>query len=142
MNKNIESYKLSAESNFTTWPNVEVGIETSISDYSSAGLDQRYITNKPYANIEAIIPGGFAIVAEYTYTHYQTDGNTANSFYAFLNGAVYYRKADSAWEFKLAGTNLLNTEFTRQDSFNDNIISTYKYYVQPMVLMFTVKYDL
>ena len=137
-----QTYKFSAESNFTIWPNIELGIETNISDYISAGLDQRYISNNPFVNIEAVIPGGFVLIAEYIYTHYQSNSNTSNNSYAFLNGALYYRKTNSAWEFKLAGNNLLSTEFTRQDSFTDNIISTYSYFVQPMVLMFTVKYAL
>ena len=137
-----QSYTLSAETNFSKWPNLEVGIKTTISNYTSSTLDQQYIDNSPFASIEAIIPGGFVVIADYSYTNYQSDGNTSNSSYDFLNAAVYYRKDKSPWEFKLSGNNLLNTESIRSDSFSDNIISTYEYFVQPAYLMVSVKYDL
>ena len=89
-----------------------------------------------------MIPGGFIITADYEYTNYSALNNTTSSYYDFLKAAVYYRKKGSPWEFKVAGNNLLNTESIRRDSFSDNVISTYQYFVQPRYLMLTAKFDL
>ena len=136
-----QNYKLSLESNFTIWPNIEIGIENSWSEYTSASISQRYTTTSPFANIEAIF-GGLVFVADYTYNKYQSANSEVKSEYDFLNASLYYRRPGSAWEFKLAGNNLLNTESIRRDSFNDNVISTYQYFVQPRYFMLTVMYDL
>ena len=81
-------------------------------------------------------------VADYTYNKYQSANSEVVSEYDFLNASLYYRQPGSAWEFKLAGNNLLNTESIRRDSFDDNVISTYQYFVQPRYFMLTVMYDL
>jgi hypothetical protein len=136
-----QNYKLSFESNFVNIPNIEIGLENSWSDYTSANVAQKYTNTSPFANIEAIV-GDFVLVADYTYNNYQADNSQISSEYDFLNTSVYYRKSGSPWEFKVAGNNLLNTEYIRRDSFDDNVISTYQYFVQPRYFMFTVMYDL
>ena len=137
-----QTYKVSTETNFTKWPNIEVGIESKWSNYSSTAAQQTFITNTPFANVEVVFPKGFLFAAEYIYTDYRSSNNVTNSQYDFLNAALYYRKKGSDWEFKLSGENLLNTEYIRKDSFNDNVISTYQYYVQPRYVLVSAKYDL
>lgn len=142
-NKSLsQTYQLSAETNFSVLPNLEIGIKNTWANYQSSSIDQTYITNSPYAKLEVVIPGGFIITADYEYTDYHAKDNETSSYYDFLKAAIYYRKDDSPWEFKIAGNNLLNTESIRRDSFSDNVISTYQYFVQPRYVMFTAKFDL
>ena len=136
-----QSYNLSFETNFSGFPNFEIGLEQSFSDYTSVGAARKFTTTSPFANIEAVF-GDFMLIADYTYNKYKTENSDLSSEYDFLNASLYYRKNGSPWEFKLAGDNLLNTEFIRRDSFNDNLISTYKYFVQPRYFILTVMYDL
>ena len=136
-----QNYSLALESNFSGFINFEVGLEKSWSDYESTNTSQQYSTTSPFANMELVF-GGFMFVADYEYNNYRTGGSEVSSEYDFLNASLYYRKKGSAWEFKLEGDNLLNTESIRRDSFDDNAISTYQYFVQPRYFMFSVMYDL
>lgn len=142
-NKSLsQSYKISAETNFSILPNIEIGVEQKWANYKSSNLDQTYVTSNPYAKLEVVIPGGFIVTADYEYTDYHAKNNPTSSYYDFLKAAIYYRKEGSAWEFKLAGNNLLNTEYIRRDSFSDNVISTYQYFVQPRYVLLSAKFDL
>ena len=137
-----QNYKLSLETRFKEAPNVEIGYEKIWNDYASLNQENRFVTNRPFANIEAYFLKGFALTADYQYNEYKnTDGGSA-SYYDFLNAALYYQKEDSSWEFKLSALNLLNTTSIRQDSFSDNLIATYEYLVQPRYFMFSIRYDL
>jgi hypothetical protein len=136
-----QTYKVSAESNFSVYPNLEIGLKSTTAKYQSTSIDQTYITNSPYASLEAVM-GSFLLAVDYTYTNYKTKQSLTSSTYDFLKAAIYYRKEGSDWEFKLSGTNLLNTEEIRRDSFSNNMISTYKYFVQPRTILLSVKFDL
>jgi hypothetical protein len=136
-----QNYNLAFESNLSGFINFEVGLEKSWSKYESANTSQQYANTSPFASMELVF-GGFMFVADYDYNNYQTGDSEVSSEYDFLNASLYYRKKGSAWEFKLAGDNLLNTEYIRRDSFDDNAISTYQYFVQPRYFMLTVMYDL
>ncbi len=137
-----QTYKISAETNFNSLPNLELGMESKWSDYSSSGTRQLFLNNAPFANLEVVLPQGFLVSVEYIYTDYRSTTNNSKSKYDFLNAAIYYRKKGSVWEFKLSSKNILNTEYIRKDQFNDNVISTYQYYVQPSYTLLSVKYDL
>jgi len=137
-----QKYKLAIESNFSVWPNIEIGSELVLSDYISSTLNEKYTTISPFINIEAVLPYDFILTAEYIYNDYRSKNNVSNSQYDFLNAVLYYQKKDSAWEFKLSANNILNTKSIRRDSFTDNIISTYEYYVQPAYLLVSATYEL
>jgi len=61
------------------------------------------------------------------------------SIYDFLDASLLYRTKSEKWEFKASATNLLNTEFIRQDSFSNSVTSTQKVYVLPRYLLLTAK---
>ncbi|MCW5516109.1 carboxypeptidase regulatory-like domain-containing protein [Muriicola sp. Z0-33] len=137
-----QNYRLSLETRFKEAPNVEIGYEKIWNDYSSNSIANNFVTNRPFANIEAYFLKNFSFTADYQYNNYKNRDGGTRSNYDFLNAALYYQKEDSPWEFILSGLNLLNTTSIRQDSFSDNLIGTYEYFVQPRYFMFTIKYDL
>lgn len=81
-------------------------------------------------------------MADWNLYNYSDKANSIENQYSFLNTNLYFRKCDSPWEFKIQATNILDTEFTNNDSFNDEFNSTTQYYVLPRIVMFVVKYDL
>jgi len=59
-----------------------------------------------------------------------------------MNAELLYQKKDSKWEYKLAATNLLDTEAINRDSFNELFNNTSSFVVQPRYVILSVKYNL
>ncbi|NQZ43855.1 MAG: TonB-dependent receptor [Flavobacteriaceae bacterium] len=137
-----QNYKLAMETRFKEAPNVEIGFEKIWNDYETVAIDNRFVTNRPFANMEAYFLKHFAFTIDYQYNEYKNRAGGVSSYYDFLNAALYFEKEDSPWEIKLSGLNLLNTGSIRQDAFSENLISTYEYFVQPRYFMLSVKYSL
>ena len=137
-----QNYKMSLETRFKEAPNVELGFEKIWNDYSTVNTENRFVTNRPFVSFEAYFLKNFALTVDYEYNEYENQSGAVNSYYDFLNAALYFEKEDSPWEIKLSGLNLLNTVSIRQDSFNENLISTFEYFVQPRYFMLSIKYSL
>jgi len=137
-----QNYKASIDTNFKEWPNFEIGFEKVFSNYTSSASESAFVTDKPFANLEAYFLKNFTLTADYEYNNYRNKNGGTTSKYDFLNMALYYHKDGSAWEFILSGKNLMNTTSIRRDGFSNNLISTFSYNVQPRYFLFSVKYDL
>jgi hypothetical protein len=134
------SYQGSIATNFKNAPNLEVGYEKSFSDYSNTGSS----TDRPFANVEIGFLKNFILTADYSYYNYENDEKTVTNTYSFLSANLYYQAEDSKWEFKLSGTNLTDNTSMNRDSYNEiaDSNSTSLYFIQPRLLMFSVKYNL
>lgn len=137
-----QNYKASIDTNFKEWPNFEIGFEKVFSDYTSSGSKSVFVTDRPFANLEAYFLKSFTLTADYEYNNYRSKNGGTTSMYDFLNTTLYYHKEGSAWEFALSGKNLMNTTSIRRDGFSNNLISTYSYHVQPRYFLLSVMYDL
>ena len=137
-----QNYKLSLESNFKESPNFEIGFETTINNYEGNQTDSRFTTNAPFVNVEAYFLKSFLFTADYVYTDFINRTNSTNNTYDILNANLIYQKEGSSWEFKVSGTNLLNTLTINRDSFNDFLISNNQFFIQPRYVVLGVKYNL
>ena len=137
-----QNYRASLRSNFKDWPNFEVGYNRIINDYDNGGLNQIFYTDRPFANVDINFLKHFTLHAEWDYYNYKDDANTIENQYSFINANLYYKEKESSWEFIVQATNILDTEFTNSDSFNDEFNTTTQYFVLPRIVMFIVKYDL
>jgi hypothetical protein len=100
------------------------------------------VTDSPFASIEIPFLKNFLFEADYTYNNYKNRSQSTSSDYDFLNARLTYSQDKSSWEFYLYGTNLTNTTSINNDSFNDFIISTNRYIVQPRYVLLGVKWKL
>ncbi len=137
-----QNYKASVRSNFRDWPNFEVGYSAIINDYDNGGMPQTFYTHSPFANVDVRFLKHFTFTADWNFYNYSDKANTVENQYSFLDANLYFQKGDSPWEFKIQATNILDTEFTNSDSFNDQFNTTTQYFVLPRIVMFVVKYDL
>ena len=137
-----QSYRASVRSSFRDWPNFEVGYRYVANEYDNGGFKQTFFTNRPYANVNVQFLKDFNLVAEWDYYRYTNDAKTVENKYSFVNADLYYRKGESPWEFAVQATNILDTSFLNNDSFNDQFNTTSQYFVLPRIVMFVVKYDL
>lgn len=137
-----QNYQVSARSSFRNWPNFEVGYNYTVNNYNNGGLEQTFFTERPFVELDVNFLKYFSLSADWNFYNYTNKAETVNNEYSFLNGTLYFQQEDSAWEFSLQGTNLLNTQFTNNDSFNDEFNTTNQYFVLPRIVMLVVKYNL
>nr|WP_315174988.1 carboxypeptidase-like regulatory domain-containing protein [uncultured Flavobacterium sp.] len=133
-----QSYTLRASTNYKDLPNLEVGYNIVINDLNN----NTFYTDRPFAKLDYFFLKNFSFVAEYEFYHYYNTNKTVDNEYDFLNASIIFQKKDSKWEYKVSGTNLLNTTSLNDDSFTQFATRTSQYTVQPRYLIFSMKYNL
>ncbi len=137
-----QNYTGSLETNFKTAPNLEVGYNRSTNRYDNGRLQSVFYTDRPFANLNMQFLKSFTFTTDFSYYNYHDKEGTVGNEYSFLEASLFYKKQDSPWEFRIDGTNLLNVDSLNNDSFNENFSTTTQYFVQPRIVLFSVKYNL
>jgi CarboxypepD_reg-like domain len=133
-----QSYTMRASTNYKNMPNLELGYNVVINNYA----DNVFYTDKPFAKLDYYFLNAFSFVAEYEFYHYYNTDRTVNNEYDFLSASLIYQKKDSKFEYKVSGTNLLNTTSINDDSFSQFSTRTSQYTVQPRYIIFSLKYNI
>jgi len=133
-----QSYTMRASTNYKNMPNLELGYNVVINNYA----DNVFYTDKPFAKLDYYFLNAFSFVTEYEFYHYYNTDKTVNNEYDFLSASLIYQKKDSKFEYKISGTNLLNTKSINDDSFSQFSTRTSQYTVQPRYLIFSLKYNI
>ncbi|MET0944657.1 MAG: carboxypeptidase-like regulatory domain-containing protein [Flavobacterium sp.] len=133
-----QSYTVRASTNYKNFPNLEVGYNALINQYSGS----TYYTDKPFARLDYYFWNSFSFVSEYEFYHYYNSDKTVDNEYDFLSASLIYQKKDSKWEYKVSATNLLNTKYLNDDSFSQFSTRVSQYTVQPRYIIFSMKYNL
>jgi hypothetical protein len=133
-----QSYTLKASTNYKKMPNLEVGYNIVINNYDNSV----FYTDKPFAKLDYYFLNSFSFVAEYEFYHYYNTEKTVDNQYDFLSASLIYQKKDSKFEYKISGTNLLNTKSINDDSFSQFSTRTSQYTVQPRYLILSLKYNI
>lgn len=133
-----QSYTLKASTNYKKLPNLELGYNIVINDYANSV----YYTDRPFAKLDYYFLNSFSLVTEYEFYHYYNTEKSVNNEYDFLSASLIYQKKDSKFEYKISGTNLLNTKSLNDDSFSQFSTRTSQYTVQPRYLILSLKYNL
>ena len=135
-----QNYSLSFSTNYKTLPNLTLGYNFTINDNFS---DVIYV-DSPTVTLEYFFLDAFSFVSEYSYFHNRNKAKTIDSEYDFLTASLMYQKKDSKWEWKLSGTNLLDTKSLDTNSFSQlggtSTFSSYR--VQPRFVILSLKYTL
>ncbi len=143
--KNIsQTYNTSAETNFKEAPNFEIGYRFNSTNSDNGTTDRTFFTHRPFANAEWNFLNGFTLGADWSLYNYDDNDDTTDidNMYTFLEANLYYQKPESKWEFRIQATNLLDVDVISTNSVSDLTISNTEYFVQPRIVMFTVKYNL
>nr|WP_315233758.1 carboxypeptidase-like regulatory domain-containing protein [uncultured Flavobacterium sp.] len=133
-----QSYTLKASTNYKNMPNLELGYNIVTNDYNNT----TFYTEKPFARLDYFFLKSFSFVAEYEFYHYYNNTKTVNNEYDFLTASLIYQKKGSKLEYKVSGTNLLNTTSLNDDNFSQFATRTSQYTVQPRYVIFSLKYNL
>jgi len=135
-----QSYNVKVSTNYKKIPNLSVGYSYTIND----NFTDTFYTDSPTVGLEYYFLDAFSFVSDYNFYHNRNKSKTINSEYDFLSSSLIYQKKDSKWEYKISGTNLLNTKALNNNSFSQIAgISTFSsYVVQPRYVILSVKYNL
>ncbi|MFV8373424.1 carboxypeptidase-like regulatory domain-containing protein [Flavobacterium sp. LB2P74] len=133
-----QSYTLKASTNYKNMPNLELGYNIVNNDYNNT----TFYTEKPFARLDYFFLKSFSFVTEYEFYHYYNNTKTVNNEYDFLSASLIYQKKGSKLEYKVSGTNLLNTISLNDDNFSQFATRTSQYTVQPRYVIFSLKYNL
>jgi hypothetical protein len=140
--RNIENwnqlYRVSFGTQFQKLPNLEAAYSIIINENPNAV----FTTHSPSITLDYRIIEGLALTSTYTYNDFRSrDGNINNTF-DLLTASINYRKKDSKLEYRISGTNLLNTKSINNDSFNVVSFNSSQNFIQPRYLIFSLKYNL
>jgi hypothetical protein len=133
-----QSYTVKASTNYKNMPNLELGYNVVKNDYNNS----TFYTEKPFARLDYFFLKSFSFVTEYEFYHYYNNAKTVNNEYDFLSASLIYQKKGGKMEYKVSGTNLLNTTSLNDDSFSQFSTRTSQYTVQPLYVIFSLKYNL
>ena len=135
-----QNYYVRFSTNYKELPNLSLEYAYTINDNSS----DIFYTDNPSIELEYYFWDAFSFVSEYSYYHNRNKGKSIDSEYDFLSASVMYQKKDSKWEWKLSGTNLLETKGLNSNSFNQlgGTSSFSSYVVQPRYIILSLKYSL
>ena len=135
-----QSYNIGFSTNYKTIPNLGVSYTYSISDNFSDTI----FTDSPSLTLEYYFLEAFSFTSEYNFYHNYNKSKTIDSEYDFLTANLMYQKKGSKWEWKLSGTNLLDTKSLDTNSFSQlggtSNFSSYR--VQPRYVILGLKYSL
>jgi hypothetical protein len=133
-----QSYTVKGATNYKDLPNLEIGYNAVINNYDSSV----FYTDKPFARLDYYFLDCFSFVTEYEFYHYYNSEKTVDNEYDFLSASLIYQKKGSKLEYKLSGTNLLNTKSINDDSFSQFSTKASQYTVQPLYLILSLKYNI
>ncbi|MCG2609929.1 carboxypeptidase-like regulatory domain-containing protein [Flavobacterium sp. SM15] len=135
-----QNYNVKFSTNYKKIPNIELAYNFTVNDFTS---DTFYV-DSPSVTLEYYFWDAFSFTSEYSFYHNRNKSKTSNNEYDFLTANLMYQKKDSKWEWKLSGTNLLNTTSLNDSGFNQigggSIFSSY--FVQPRYVILSLKYAL
>ncbi len=135
-----QTYNAKFATNFKKIPNLEIGYSFTKNDF----FNDVFYTDATSVSVSYYFLDGFSFVSDYTYYNNKNKTKTIQNKYDFLSTELTYRKKESKWEYKLSGTNLLNTKSLNDSSFSQlgGSSSFSSYIVQPRFIMATLKYNL
>lgn len=139
-NNLIHSYTLSTRSNFDKGVNFDVRYSLSFQDTDNGGIENQFTTQRFDINADWQIGKLLRLEADYNLSLFDADAGNQN--FDFLETSLFYKKPDSKWEYKLAATNLLNTEAIVNANFGQITTSVNQNFVLPRYIYFQVRYDI
>ena len=133
-----KSGTLRTSTNFKNVPNIELAYNLNVRDYQG----NRFITENPSLRLDYFFLKSFSFVSEYEYNHYYNPSKTVDNEFDFLSASLIYQQKGGKMEYKIAGTNLLNTTSLNDDNFSQFSTRTSQYVVQPRYIILAMKYNL
>lgn len=123
-------------------PIIKLGMKQSISSYTSGGVVNEFKNTSPYINIDYDFLNSFVFSFDYKNNNYTNVQQGQDDNYEMANTKLSYSKEDSAWSFRIAVNNILDSRFKKTNSFSGYLISDTRTYILSRVVLFGLIYSL
>ncbi|MFN3918625.1 MAG: TonB-dependent receptor, partial [Flavobacteriales bacterium] len=131
-------YRFTFSTQFRKWPNLETGYNVNINE----NPNNSFTTHSPFARLEYVFGKGFTFNGSYTYNNFRSSTGDVRNTFDLLSASLNYRKKDAKMEYRVSGTNLLNTQTVNRDSFNIIGFSSTQEQILPRYLILSLKYNI
>ena len=141
ISKSIAS-TIGMETSFKNLPNVEINYTKDFNNYKAVNNVSNFENDQLEVILEYDFLKDFIFKADYTFDNYTNKSLGTKTTFDTANASLFYQKEDSPWGFEVNATNLFDTRFKQQNSFNAFVISDSKTFILPRIVMFKVSYKL
>ena len=141
VSKSISS-TIGVETSFKNHPNLEINYTKDFNNYKALNNISKFENDQLEVILEYDFLKDFILKADYTFDNYTNKSLGTKTTFDTANASLFYQKEDSPWGFEVNATNLFDTRFKQQNSFNAFVISDSKTFILPRIVMFKVSYKL
>ncbi|WP_218841501.1 TonB-dependent receptor [Winogradskyella undariae] len=141
ISKSIAS-TIGIETSFKNYPNVEINYTKDFNNYKALNNVSNFDNDQLEVILEYDFLKDFIFKADYTFDNYNNKSLDTKTTFDTANASLFYQIEDSPWGFEINATNLFDTRFKQQNSFNAFVISDSRTFILPRILMFKVSYKL
>jgi len=141
ISKNL-SATTKVKTNFDNLPNIELSYKYEPSSFRTNLAINNFRNAKYSANLDYYFLNNFHFMADYSRIDFLNSSQNIRNKFDVADASLFYQKEDSPWNFELKASNLFNTQFNRQSSFSDFLISDQSTFIMPRIIMFTIGYKI
>ncbi len=141
ISKSIAS-TIGIETSFKNYPNVEINYTKDFNNYKALNNVSNFENDQLEVILEYDFLKDFIFKADYTFDNYNNKSLDTKTTFDTANASLFYQIEDSPWGFEINATNLFDTRFKQQNSFNAFVISDSRTFILPRIVMFKVSYKL
>ncbi|WP_246296703.1 carboxypeptidase-like regulatory domain-containing protein [Winogradskyella vidalii] len=141
VSKSIAS-TIGIETSFKNHPNVEINYTKDFNNYKALNNVSNFENDQLEVILEYDFLKNFIFKADYTYNNYTNKSLDTKTTFDTANASLFYQVEDRPWGFEVNATNLFDTRFKQQNSFNTFVISDSRTFILPRIVMFKVSYKL
>ncbi|EPR74044.1 TonB-dependent receptor [Winogradskyella psychrotolerans RS-3] len=141
ISKSISS-TIGVETSFKNHPNLEINYTKDFNNYKALNNVSNFDNDQLEVILEYDFLKDFIFKADYTFDNYNNKSLDTKTTFDTANASLFYQIEDSPWGFEINATNLFDTRFKQQNSFNAFVISDSRTFILPRIVMFKVSYKL
>ncbi|MEP5255824.1 MAG: carboxypeptidase-like regulatory domain-containing protein [Winogradskyella arenosi] len=141
VSKSISS-TIGVETSFKNHPNLEINYTKDFNTYKALDNISKFENDQFEVILEYDFLKDLIFKADYTFDNYNNKSLETKTTFDTANASLFYQKEDSPWGFEVNATNLFDTRFKQQNSFNAFVISDSRTFILPRIVMFKVSYKL
>ncbi|TYB69078.1 carboxypeptidase-like regulatory domain-containing protein [Bizionia saleffrena] len=134
--------KVSAETAFKNYPNIEIGYSKAFNHYNTYGVVSKYENDGLFTSLEYDFLNGFIFNADYSGDHYRNINQKSTTRFYSANASLFYQLSESPWGFEVSGTNLFNTPYKQSNNATSFVTSDSKTFILPRIILFKIAYKL
>ncbi len=125
---------------FDKLPNFEVGYTYEPSNFGAGASTNEFRNTEFFTNLSYNFFKDFQFKADFRRINYKNLTQSITNTFEIANISLFYQKEDSPWGIEVSTTNLFDTQFKRQNSFSDFLISDQTTIIVPRIALLKVSY--